>query len=115
MSLEACNFTNIILIPKMPKPTNLSNFKLISLCTVFYKIISKFVTNHFRMVLDSCISETQSAFVPRRLISNNILLAYQILHSFKGKWMGKKGKMALKLDMSKPYDRWTGLFSRKWC
>lgn len=113
MSLEACNFTNIVLIPKMQKPTSLSNFRPVSLCTILYKLILKSFANRFRLVLDACIGETQSAFVLRRLISDNILLAYEILHSFKGKRMGRKGKMTLKLDMSKAYDRVEWAFLKK--
>lgn len=43
--------------------------------------------------------------MPGRLIMDNILVAYKILHTFKQKQVGKKGSMALKIDMSKAYDR----------
>ncbi|KAA3468319.1 reverse transcriptase [Gossypium australe] len=67
--------------------------------------MAKTIDNHFREVLEKCIDGEQSAFVPGRLISDNVLLAYEILHTLKRKKLGKKGWMAVKLDMSKAYDR----------
>ncbi|KAA3484892.1 reverse transcriptase [Gossypium australe] len=103
MSLESCNATNIVFIPKIAQPMNLSNFKPISLCSVLYKIISKTVANHFKKVLDCCIDEAQSAFVLDQLITDNVLLAYEVLQTFKQKRV-RRGLLALKLDMSKSYD-----------
>ena len=40
-----------------------------------------------------------------RLISNNIHVAFETLHSMKNHKTGKTGYMALKLDMSKAYGR----------
>lgn len=42
--------------------------------------------------------------MPGRLITNNILVAYEVLHSTNTRMYGKLGYMALKLDMSKTYD-----------
>ncbi|KAK5774605.1 hypothetical protein PVK06_042461 [Gossypium arboreum] len=72
---------------------------------MIYKIIAKTVANRLQEVLDDCIDAAQNAFVPRRLITDNVLLTYEVLHSFKNKKSRRKGFVALKLDMSKAYDR----------
>jgi hypothetical protein len=51
------------------------------------------------------ISYNESTFSPGRLISNNILVAYEILHYMQTRLWGKEGYMVLKLDMFKTYDR----------
>ena len=47
----------------------------------------------------------QSAFVPGHLISDNILVAYELTHFLLNKRGGEVGYAAIKLDMSKVYDR----------
>ena len=44
-------------------------------------------------------------FVNGRLITDNILVAFETMHHISQRKMGQKGVMALKLDMSKVYDR----------
>jgi hypothetical protein len=68
------NDTSITLIPKVRNPQAISQYRPISLCPVLYKIAAKAVTNCLRGCLDEIISEEQSAFVPRRLITDNVLV-----------------------------------------
>ena len=70
-----------------------------------YKIISKVLANRFQKNLPLIIYEFQSAFQADKAISYNILVAFETLHHMKMKKTGKNGFMAMKLDMSKAYDR----------
>lgn len=69
-----------------------------------YKIVVKVLANRLKEVMDMIISETQSTFMSR-LISDNIMISFGIMHYTKRKTMGKNGWMALKFDMSKAYDQ----------
>ncbi|KAH1057123.1 hypothetical protein J1N35_035188 [Gossypium stocksii] len=80
----------------------------ISLCNVVYKIIAKVLVYRMSTILGNVIDETQGAFIPGRLISDNVLIAYEILHSLKRKKRGNEWNFALKLDMSKAYVKLKG-------
>jgi hypothetical protein len=121
---SSLNETNICLIPKRDNPSSMGDYRPISLCNVLYKMVSKLLANRLKMVLDKCISEEQSAFVEGRYITDNALIAIEIIHALKRKTRGVKGELALKIDISKAYDKveWSFLkgvlsrmgFSEKW-
>ena len=102
--LDNLNHTFITLIPNKNSPEYASDFRPISLCNVLYKIFSKVLANRIKKILPKMISEHQSVFTKSRLISDNILVAFESLHSMQ-KHVSKEDYMAIKLDMSKAYDK----------
>jgi hypothetical protein len=98
------NHTFITLIPKQSGAHSVNHFRPISLCNIYYKIISKLLANRLKLILPKIISPLQSAFVPNRSIQDNSIIAHELLHSFKLK-RGKCGFMFLKMDMEKTFDK----------
>ena len=71
---------------------------------MLYKIFSKVLANRLKIILPLLISEHKSASLKGRLITDNILIAFETLHYMKNHNSRSTGFMALKLDMSKAYD-----------
>lgn len=105
-------YTFVVLIPRIASPKRITEFFPISLCNVVYKIGSKMIANCMKPFLDNIISLTQSALVPRRLITDNVLVAFEVNHFLKCRTRGKTQYMALKLHVSKAYDRMEWIFLR---
>ena len=72
---------------------------------VVSRIVSKVLANRVKSILPNIISDAQSAFIPDRLITDNTTVAYEMLHRMRNRRRGKIGHMAIKLDISKSYDR----------
>ena len=103
--LHPINRTFITLIPKITNLEYVQEYWHISLCNVLYKIFSKVLANRLKKILPSIITEYQYAFFKDRLISDNTHVAFETLHCMKKDKIGETGFMAVKLNMSKAYDR----------
>lgn len=96
------NHSFIALIPKEDSPACISQFRPISLCNACYTIISKIISSWLKVVMCKLIFSNQIAFVPSHHIQDN--LVHELMQTLKRK-KGTGGLMALKIDMSKAYDR----------
>jgi len=91
--VEKVNKTFITLIPKKDEVCFVKDFKSISLCNVIYKALTRIIAHPF-----------QSSFMPNRQSGDNIIVTQEIFHSMRRK-TGKKGWMAIKIDLEKTYDK----------
>ncbi|KAK6803126.1 hypothetical protein RDI58_000910 [Solanum bulbocastanum] len=93
----------LVLLPKVKHPNRLSEFRPISLSNFTNKVISKLLCLRLAPILPSLVSPNQSGFVKGRSISENIMLAQEIIHQIRKPNIGSN--VVIKLDMAKAYDR----------
>src|SRR4051812_38049448 len=98
------NDTSITLIPKVRHPQKISQYRPISLYSVVYKVGAKCIANRLRVFLNDIVGEEQSAFIPGRIITDNVLIAYESVHALKRNKKGGNHLCVVKLDMIKAYD-----------
>lgn len=79
-------------------------FRLIALCNVIYKILTKVLSNRMQSFLPALINKTQCSFVPGRHMVDNAIILQEVIHSM-AHHKGSKGYMIIKLDLEKAYDR----------
>lgn len=102
--IASVNFTDICLIPKVPRPEFVSQFRPISLCNSIYKVVSKVIVNRLKEIIPTVISPNQAGFVPGRSIHEHIVVAQEMVHSMR-RLTGRKGAFAIKVDLPKAYDK----------
>ncbi|XP_028757951.1 uncharacterized protein LOC114717017 [Neltuma alba] len=98
------NRTLIALIPKTENAQTLKDFQPISLCTTFYKILTKIISKRLQSIMPLLTLPYQSSFIKGRSIIDNIIIAQEAIHSMRRK-SGKSGWMAIKVDLEKAFDR----------
>jgi hypothetical protein len=102
--VASVNYTDICLIPKVDRPEFVTQFRPISLCNVSYKIITKLMVNRLKTIIPKVVSPFQTGFVPGRNITENIVIAQEMLHSMTI-MRSNVGFFVMKVDLSKAYDR----------
>ncbi|KAL0298190.1 UNVERIFIED_CONTAM: hypothetical protein Sangu_3155800 [Sesamum angustifolium] len=100
--LKQINTTLIALIPKVNMPLYVSDYRPISCCNVLYKAITKIMVKRIHRILPLMIDNSQNAFVPGRSITDNILLAQELLAGYNQ--MRLPNRCTLKVDIQKAYD-----------
>lgn len=96
--------TLLVLIPKEETPTQISQFRPISLWFVLFKILTKVLVNRLRPWLHTLLSPLQGSFIPGRGTTENIIIAFKLMHYIQ-KSRTAKDALALLIDLSKAYDR----------
>ncbi|KAJ0450527.1 putative RNA-directed DNA polymerase [Helianthus annuus] len=119
---RGCASSFITLIPKVKDPSDLNEFRPISLVGAINKVISKVLANRLKKVISSVISENQSGFIKGKFILDGPLVISEMVN-----WIKKKKKKAFlfKLDFEKAYDNvnWGFVdsvmtqmgFPQRWC
>ncbi|KAK5776842.1 hypothetical protein PVK06_044807 [Gossypium arboreum] len=98
------NNSLIVLLPKIQNPECFAQFRPISLYSVLYKLVTKIIANHFKVVFPKLIAPEQTDFIAGRNITDNFVIAQEVVHSMKSKQKNRKW-MAIKVDLEKAYDR----------
>lgn len=100
---KAVNHTYLALILKRPAANKVEQFRLITLCNVLYRIITKILAIRLKGSLNVIIHLTQSTFISSRSILDNCIINHAIMNFIHSR-KGKDGYMAIKVDMTKAYD-----------
>ncbi|KAK2649093.1 hypothetical protein Ddye_016582 [Dipteronia dyeriana] len=81
--IKELNYTFIALVPKVPKPTSMGDFRPISLVGSMYKVVAKVLANRIKKFMASIVGENQMAFIKNRQILDSFMIAEEIFHKWR--------------------------------
>lgn len=88
------------------------DFRSISLCNVCFKIITKILANHIKLVLPCLIGREQAGFIFGCSPFDNIIAMQEIVHTMDNDTKNPL-RMLIKIDIEKAYDtlNWSAILS----
>jgi hypothetical protein len=98
------NFTLGWMCPiyKKKDPTEISNYRPITLLNTDYKILTKIMATQLMKEAQKLVHEDQAGFIPKRLIFNHIRLARAIINYAE---IAEEDGAIIALDQEKAYDK----------
>ncbi|KAH1114880.1 hypothetical protein J1N35_008258 [Gossypium stocksii] len=100
--LATFNATSISLVPKCDNLSYVKDFQPISYCSAVYKCTTKVLVNRMTPFLPALIFNSQSAFVRRRSIIDNTMLAYELIQGYGRRHISPR--CTLKVNLQKTFD-----------
>ncbi|KAE8687162.1 hypothetical protein F3Y22_tig00111022pilonHSYRG00164 [Hibiscus syriacus] len=100
--LPTFNSTTIALIPKVPNPSKVKDFRPISCCSVIYKSITKILVKRLTSLIPGIISLNQTALIKGMSIVDNTLLAQELVRGYGRKIISPR--CSLMIDLQKAFD-----------
>ena len=76
---RSCGKSYIVLIPKRDYLNKMTDYRSMSFCNVFYKIMSKFLTYRLKRVIYKLLRPEQVGFLAGRFTFDSILAVQEIV------------------------------------
>ena len=95
---DSLKSTFIVLLTKTSKPDTFNVCRMIFLCNLVYKVITKLIPNTIKQILEKCMTIEQFIFLQNRQIQDGMGVSQEGLHFIKLKNLSVMGP---KMDLTK--------------